>query len=122
MTSELLYEIFIIFAETIHSRSTMVYNERDERHLHVIECAKQMKLGDASARTRLIESYLPMVAAVVRRAPKQMQTLRLVLLCESELEKAVDSFNFLQEGETFAHRLSWHMRQVITKCIVDSRL
>ena len=87
-----------------------------------IECAKQMKLGDASARTRLVESYLPMVAAVVKRAPKQMQTLRLVLLCESELEKAVDSFNFLQEGETFAHRLSWHMRQVITKCIVDSRL
>ena len=49
MTSELLYEIFIIFAETIHSRSTMVYNERDERHLHVIECAKQMMTAARTA-------------------------------------------------------------------------
>ncbi len=49
MTSELLYEIFIIFAETINSRITMVYNERDERHLHVIECAKQMMTAARTA-------------------------------------------------------------------------
>ena len=86
-----------------------------------IECAKQMKAGDASARERLIESYLPMVVATVKRSPAFMQTLGFVFSCLNELEKAVDSFNFLQDGETFTHRLSWHMRQVTTRYIAESR-
>lgn len=31
------------------------------------------------------------------------------------------SFDFLQDSETFAHRLSWHLRQAVIKYIVDSR-
>ena len=84
-----------------------------------IECAKQMKDGDASARERLIESYLPMVVATVKRAPASMQTLGFVYYGLKELEKAVDSFNFLQESETFTHRLSWHMRQMTTRYIAE---
>ena len=38
-----------------------------------IECAQQMKNGDAAARERLIESYLPMVAAHVKRTNPHMQ-------------------------------------------------
>ena len=80
-----------------------------------------MKAGDASARARLIESYLPMVVATVKRSPAFMQTLGFVFSCLNELEKAVDSFNFLQDGETFTHRLSWYMRQVTTRYIAESR-
>jgi DNA-directed RNA polymerase sigma subunit (sigma70/sigma32) len=85
-----------------------------------IECAKQMKTGDASSRERLIESYLPMVVATVKHAPAHMQTLGLVFSCLSELEKAVDNFNFLQESETFSHRLSWHLRQATVKYLAES--
>ena len=84
-----------------------------------IECAKQMKDGDASARERLIESYMSMVVATVKHAPSQIQNLRLVFSCLSELEKAVDGFDFLQESETFSHRLSLHLRQVTVRCLAE---
>jgi len=83
-----------------------------------IECAKLMKTGDIDARHRLIQSYLPMVAGYIRRQPIDMQTLGLALHCEQALAKAVDSFNFLQESETFTHRLSWCLRQTVTAYMV----
>lgn len=83
-----------------------------------IECVKQMKSGDTAARERLIQSYIPMVARHIKHAKPHMQTLGLVLYCVQALEKAVDSFNFLQESETFAHRLSWHLRQAVVNYIV----
>lgn len=83
-----------------------------------IECARLMKNGDALARKRLIKSYLPFVAAHIKRAPKSIQGLGLVLYCVAALEKEVDSFNFLQESEPFSHRLSWCMRQTVTKYLV----
>ena len=83
-----------------------------------IECAKQMATGNADARERLIQSYLPMTAAHVRHAIPRMQTLGLALYCYQALEKAVDSFHFLQDSETFAHRLSWYLRQATTGYIV----
>ena len=99
------------FYEKVSSLSTMT---RDEE----IACAKQMKNGDANARQQLIESYLPVVAGHIKHQKPQLQTLGLVLYCVQALEKAVDSFDFLQESETFSHRLSWHLRQAITKYIV----
>ena len=82
------------------------------------EYAYQMKNGDGSARERLIQSYLPMVAAHVKRAPAHVQSLGLILYCQQALEKAVDSFDFFQDSETFAHRLSWYLRQATIKYIV----
>ncbi len=79
-----------------------------------IECAKLMQAGDEAARERLIKSYLPMVAGYIRRQRIDMQTLGLALHCEQALAKAVDSFNFLQDGEPFTHRLSWCLRQTVT--------
>jgi len=64
-----------------------------------------MKAGDMTARERIIESYLVIVAARIRRLPKDMQSLDLIYSCIQALERAVDQFNFLQEGETFTHRL-----------------
>ncbi len=80
-----------------------------------IDCAHLMKSGDELARKRLIESYLPFVAANIKRAPKNIQNLGLAINCVAALEKQVDSFNFLQDSEPFSHRLSWCMRQTVTK-------
>ena len=83
-----------------------------------IECAKQMKDGDRLAREKLMQSYLPMVAKRVKRAPSHRQTLGLVLYYIQALEKAVDSFDFLQDSEPFSHRLNWGLRQATTEYIV----
>ncbi|MBQ8803132.1 MAG: hypothetical protein IJZ53_05835 [Tyzzerella sp.] len=86
-----------------------------------VECARQMKSGDDSARERLIESYLPMVAAHIKRIPSHLQSFGMVIYCQQALEKAVDSFNFEQNGETFAHRLGWYLRQATTRYIAEVR-
>ena len=85
-----------------------------------IECARQMKNGDILARERLIQSYLPMVAAHIKRVASHRQSLGMILYCQQALEKAVDSFDFFQDSELFSHRLSWYLRQAVTKYIVDS--
>ena len=83
-----------------------------------IDCAVKMQNGDPDAREKLIRSYLPMVAGHIRRARPHMQTLAHALYCVQALEKAVDSFHFLQDSETFTHHLSWWLRQATTKFIV----
>ena len=76
---------------------------------------------NAAARDQLIRSYFPMVAACIRRAPQDLHTLRTVYVCLASLEKGVDSFNFLQDGERFSHHLSWRLRQCITRCLADRK-
>lgn len=83
-----------------------------------IECAKAMKNGDSSAREQLLQSYLPVVAAHIKRMQPHLQTLGLVMYCVQALEKAVDSFDFIQDSETFSHRLSWWLRDATAKYIV----
>ena len=77
---------------------------------------------NALAREQLIRSYLPMVAGHIRRVPKQLHTLQTVYLCLEALEKGVDSFNFLQGSERFAHHLSRRLRQCTVRCIADRGL
>lgn len=84
-----------------------------------LDFAQRMKEGDGTARAKLIESYLPMTAHHVQRAKTDLQTLGLAIYCVNALEKAVDSFDFFQESETFAHRLSWHLRNATAKYIAD---
>lgn len=71
------------------------------------------------ARDALIRGYMPMVASAIRRAPKQLHTLKTVYVCLDSLEKGVDGFNFLQDSETFAHHLTWRLRQCIVQCLAD---
>ena len=82
-------------------------------------CAAAMAAGDTDARRRLIQSYLPYVASAIRRAPADIRTLHTVYAAIAALEKAVDTFRFQQEGETFAHHLSWRLRQCLTRCIAE---
>lgn len=77
------------------------------------ECARRMQSGDQSAREQLIQSYLPLVAAHIKRQPEHLQCLGLVIYCVHATAKAVDSFNFLQDSETFTHRLSWYLRNAV---------
>ena len=79
-----------------------------------LNCAREMKNGDLQARRRLIQSYLPFVAGYIGRLPEHIQGVGLVTYCLQALERAVDSFNFFQEGESFIHRLSWCLRQAST--------
>ena len=83
-----------------------------------MECAEQMRQGDRLARERLIQSYLPAVAKHIRRMPPHRQTLGLVLYCVQALEKAVAAFDFLQDHESFSHRLNWWLRQATAQYIV----
>ena len=82
-----------------------------------IECAKRMEKGDMSAREQLIQSYIPMVAGCIKRTKPHLQQLGLVIYCMQALEKSVDSFDFMQDSETFTHRLSWALRQAVTSYI-----
>ncbi|MBQ7779474.1 MAG: hypothetical protein IJ404_03170 [Clostridia bacterium] len=79
--------------------------------------AKRMSDGDESAKEALIKGYLPLAASYVRRAPKEIRSLHTVYACIAELEAGVDSFNFLQDSETFTHHLSWRLRQCIARCL-----
>ncbi len=81
--------------------------------------AQRMAAGDSAAREALVRGYLFMAAATIGRAPQNIRTLRTVYACIDAIEKGVDGFHFLQDGETFMHHLSWRMRQCITRCIAD---
>lgn len=83
------------------------------------ELGQKKNDGDTAARQALIEAYFPHVAAVIRRSPDEIKTLNTLYRCLDALEKAVDTFNFLQDGETFSHALSFRLRQCITRCIAD---
>ena len=83
------------------------------------QLAEKMKNGDDVARQKLIDSYIPMVAAVCKHMKPQYQSLELIYRCMSALEKAVDRFDFLQDSETFTHHLSWVLRQTTTRYMVE---
>ncbi len=83
------------------------------------ECALQMKNGDTDARERMVQCYLPMIAGRMRRLSPHLQTLGMALYCQQALEKAVDSFNFFQDRESFSHHLSRYLRQAVTAYIAD---
>ena len=83
------------------------------------QLARRMAEGDTAAREALVRGYLYMAAAHIHRAPESIKTLRTVYACVDAVQKGVDRFHFLQEGESFAHHLSWRLRQCITACIAD---
>lgn len=86
-----------------------------------LNLAAAMAQGDAGARSRLIEGYLPMVAGHLRKCGTRLQTLGHLYSCLQALDKAVNSFDFLQNSEPFSHRLSWWLRQATTAYITEQR-
>ena len=78
-----------------------------------------MQAGNLEARERIVESYMHQVASHIKRMSGDHQSLELVYRCVQALEKAVDSFDFEQDGETFTHRLSFVLRQESVRYIAD---
>ena len=109
--------LFISVEDFFRSVKTAPPMTREEEKALAIRMAD----GDKTARGALVRRYLPMAASYVRRLPRELQTLHSVYACIAALEAGVDSFNFLQDGETFTHHLSWRLRQCITRCIADRR-
>ena len=80
--------------------------------------AELMKKGNAEARKKLICSYLPTVAAFVRKTQKNC-SLEFIYRLVDALEKEIERFDFSRKGETFAHRLTFVMRKTLTEYIAD---
>lgn len=83
-------------------------------------CAALARSGDAEARRMLIESYLPLLASRVKRAGKEYARLELVYRFVQVLEREVDTFDFLQDSESFTHRLSLCLGQALVGYIADT--
>ena len=83
------------------------------------DLARQIAAGDETARKTLVRSHLPLVAAVIRRAPAEIRPLRTVYACIAAVEKSVDTFHFHRDGKAFAHHLNRYLRQCITQCIAN---
>lgn len=81
--------------------------------------ARLMKEGDAEAKNKIICSYLPTVAAFVRKVQKGRYSLELIYRLIDALEKEIDRFDFSQKSEVFAHRLALVMRRTLTEYIAD---
>lgn len=107
--------IFINTNDFFRKASEFALLKREEELIF----AEQMKAGDSTAREKLVNGYLPFVADYVRHLPVNLQTLDIVYRCCHALEKAVDTFDFLQNSERFSHRLRWWMRQTVTQYISD---
>ena len=107
--------LFINTEDFFAQASAVVRLSRDEEQT----LARQMAAGDDAAREDLIRSQFPLVAAYIRKAPPQVQTLQTVYACIAIVEAAVDRFSFQQSGETIAHHLGWQLRKCINDQLLD---
>jgi DNA-directed RNA polymerase sigma subunit (sigma70/sigma32) len=89
-------------------------SREEERSLALL-----MAEGDGSARQRVVESYLYAVSAFVRKTSGEYYSLELIYRLISALEREVDKFDFLQEHESFMHRLGGALRRELTAFIAD---
>ena len=87
----------------------------EERRLYAF-----MLEGDREARDKLVDGYLHIVAAYIRRLPPELAALNSVYSALAMLEGCVDEFNFTSEGESFSHRLSLKLRGLTTTLIANS--
>ena len=106
--------LFISMDDFFQTADTAQRSSESEKELAV-----RMKNGDPHARSAMLARYLPLVSALVKHAPSDVQTLQTVYKCMSVLEKSIDSFDFLGTSESFTHYLSIRLRQCIIKCITD---
>ena len=83
------------------------------------DLAQRMLDGDETAKQSILQSHLPLIAAYIRRAPQEIQSLHTVYACIEAVEKGIEGFDFLNSNRPFAYYVSRHLRQCITRCIAD---
>ena len=108
--------MLIISEEDFYQKISSIPRLRREEE---IKYATLMKNGDYEARQKIIDSYLFMVAGQNKRAPEKIRGMSLILTLIQTLERAVDSFDFLQESETFIHRLSLYFKNDTIKFLAS---
>ncbi|MBQ7379514.1 MAG: hypothetical protein IJW70_07560 [Clostridia bacterium] len=79
----------------------------------------QMRAGNKDAKESLVESYLPVVAAMAKRVSTGEPSMELVCRMVATLEREVEQFDFSQESEPFTHRLSLVLKKVVAEYITD---
>ena len=83
------------------------------------EIAARMRMGDTEAFLRIKNNYLIYVAAYIRRLPGELATVALIYKCICELDKEIERFDFLNDGESFSHRLGTVLRRTVTAHIAE---
>ena len=78
----------------------------------------KMREGDEDAKEQLIRSYIPVLAAYLKKYSRN-PSLSLVYFGLGVLTDSVTNFNFQIENPTFTRFLGDSVRQTITRYIVD---
>ena len=84
-----------------------------------IALAAQMKNGSESARSALIESYLPAVASYVRRHERKGEGLARVYAYLSALTRLVDEYDFSRGREPFLRLLRLSVQKETVRYIAN---
>ena len=78
-----------------------------------------MKQGDAEARQKLTDNYLPFVASTIKKYVKD-PSFELIYRSITALNTLLDSHDFSNVNNSFTRALSFKLRQTITNFIADS--
>ena len=82
--------------------------------------ASEMQAGNESARRILTDSYLPVLAAYLKRFSAE-PSLELIYRGLETLDEAISHFNFEAERPPFSKFLGDRLRQTVTRYIADRK-
>lgn len=84
-----------------------------------IEYANNMRNGDVTAKEKLIDSYLPVLGAFLKRwATKGKPSMELIYRGIVVLEDSIQAFDF-EKGKSFENFLARKIKELMMRYIVD---
>lgn len=85
------------------------------------EYGKKMQNGDEEAKRMLINSYLPVVASIIKRYTSNEPSLEVIYRAINTLEEMITKYDF-QQDNLFMNALSLSLRQIMTRYIAESNI
>ena len=82
---------------------------------------KKMQNGDEEAKRMLINSYLPVVASIIKRYTSNEPSLEVIYRAINTLEEIITKYDF-QQDNLFMNALSLSLRQIMTRYIAESNI